>query len=477
MATALVVTAGIVLARSDDAGTRLIVLAVAFSKAVEGMSDIYYAALQRHERMRPIALSLVWRGVCALLAVSAALLAGAGLLGALLALDAAWVAVLAWYDRPTAWSVVHEAVARLDRRAVLRLVATSLPLGLVIMLVSLRTNVPRYFVEAGSGAAELGVFAALSSLLTAGNVVVSALGQSAVPRLARHFHERDLAAFRRLLARLLALAAAVGVAGIAGAALVGRPLLLALFGEPYAAQADLLVALMGVGLLAYVASFLGYALTSARRFQVQLPLFAATTLRLRRRVRVARPGARPPRRDRRVGGLAPARARAALGHPRGRRSAAAPREVCRERAPRPPALGPARGHPRPPRRGQALGAAAIWVLCLAILARSLPNGFLSPASLYLVLLGLFHLGLVTPVALGLAVLVDPPMWLASRCVGTALRVTSTAMVAFTLGARARAHPPRRPPRPCHRTGSCSAWAPRSRSSARRSSGRASSSSG
>lgn len=278
MAAALVVTAGIVLARSDDAGTRLIVLAVAFSKAVEGMSDVYYAALQRHERMRPIALSLVWRGVCALLAVSAALLAGAGLLGALLALGAAWVAVLAWYDRPAAWSVVQEAAARLDRRAVLRLVATSLPLGLVIMLVSLRTNVPRYFIEAGSGAAELGVFAALSSLLTAGNVVVSALGQSAVPRLARHFYERDLAAFRRLLARLLALAAAVGVAGIAGAALVGRPLLLALFGEPYAARADLLVALMGVGLLAYAASFLGYALTSARRFQVQLPLFAATTL-------------------------------------------------------------------------------------------------------------------------------------------------------------------------------------------------------
>jgi O-antigen/teichoic acid export membrane protein len=281
MALALAVTAGFLLLSRYDAPTRLVVLGVAASKAVEGLSDAYYGVLQQHERMRPIAVSLVWRGLGSLLAVGAALAAGGGLPLALAALTVSWVAVLVLHDVPAAALLAGGAGRerrRPDGRSVARLVAIGVPLGLVIMLVSLRTNVPRYFIEHGVGAAELGVFAALSSLMTAGNVVVSALGQSAVPRLARHFHRGELGAFRRLLARLLAIAAAVGVAGLVVSAAAGRPLLLLLFGEPYARRADVLVALMGVGLLAYAASFLGYGVTSARRFAIQLPLFATTTL-------------------------------------------------------------------------------------------------------------------------------------------------------------------------------------------------------
>jgi O-antigen/teichoic acid export membrane protein len=279
MALALGATAVIVLLAGYDGPTRLVVLAVAASKAVEGLSDVYYGVLQQNERMRPIAVSLGWRGVASLLAVGVVLWGGGGLLAAVLAMTASWAAVLLLHDVPAAAAFTAASTrARPDRGGVGRLVATSVPLGLVIMLVSLRTNVPRYFIELRIGAAELGVFAALSSLLVAGNVVVSALGQSAVPRLARHFHEGDVAEFRRLLVRLLAIAAALGAAGVLVAAAAGRPLLQLLFGEPYAQRVDVLVALMAVGFAAYASSFLGYGLTSARRFAVQLPLFTATTI-------------------------------------------------------------------------------------------------------------------------------------------------------------------------------------------------------
>ena len=57
------------------------------------------------------------------------------------------------------------------------------------------------------------------------------------------------------------------------------PLLVGLvFGEAYARHHDLLVLLMAVGVVLFAASFLGYGLTATRRFAVQLPLFAATTL-------------------------------------------------------------------------------------------------------------------------------------------------------------------------------------------------------
>jgi O-antigen/teichoic acid export membrane protein len=281
MAAGLLVTAAMVALSPHDGATRLVVLAVGASKAVEGLSDVYYGVLQQHERMRPMAVSLAWRGILSVGSVAAVLAVGGGLLAAIAALTASWVAVLVLHDVPAAAPLVAAAPRggpRVDLRGARAIVATTLPLGLVLMLVSLRTNVPRYFVDGRLGAAELGVFAALSSLLTAGNVVISALGQSATPRLARHFHAGDLAAFRRLVALLLGVAAAVGGAGVAAALLLGRPLLLVVFGPPYAARADLLVLLMAVGLVAYLASFLGYALTAARRFRVQLPLFAATTL-------------------------------------------------------------------------------------------------------------------------------------------------------------------------------------------------------
>lgn len=280
MGIGILATAALVALSGHAGGSGLVIMAVGASKAVEGLSDVYYGILQQHERMRPMAVSLVWRGILSVGAMAAALAAGGGLLAGVVAMTISWVAVLLLHDvRATAplLAAAPRRPARVDLRAVREIVVTAAPLGLVAMLVSLRTNVPRYFVGGHLGAAELGVFAALSSLLTAGNVVISALGQAATPRLARHFHVGDVKGFRRLLALLLGVATIVGAGGILGALALGRPLLLALFGPPYAAQADVLVVLMGVGLVAYVASFLGYALTAARHFAVQLPLFVGTT--------------------------------------------------------------------------------------------------------------------------------------------------------------------------------------------------------
>jgi O-antigen/teichoic acid export membrane protein len=282
MLVAVAVSAAIALGSSHDRETRLVVLAVAGCKAVEGVSDVYYGGLHQVERMRPIAVALIWRGVLGILALGAVLWAGGGLLTAIAALGAVWLAVLLAHTLPAVASLLRargERVApRLLWRTAGQIAAVALPLGLVNMLVSLRANVPRYFVEGYGGAAELGVFAALSSLVVAGSLVVGALGQSATPRLARYHFEGHLAAFRRLLAWLLAFAGVIGIAGVALAAVAGRPVLGLLFGPAYETRAEVLVWLMAAGCVSYASSFLGFALTAARRFRVQVPLFAATAV-------------------------------------------------------------------------------------------------------------------------------------------------------------------------------------------------------
>ena len=61
---------------------------------------------------------------------------------------------------------------------------TALPVGLVLMLISLSVNVPRYFISHHHGQRELGVYSAIANLMVAGTMVMTALGQAASPRLA-----------------------------------------------------------------------------------------------------------------------------------------------------------------------------------------------------------------------------------------------------------------------------------------------------
>ncbi|WP_242343903.1 O-antigen polysaccharide polymerase Wzy [Anaeromyxobacter terrae] len=88
-----------------------------------------------------------------------------------------------------------------------------------------------------------------------------------------------------------------------------------------------------------------------------------------------------------------------------------------------------------PSAGGPLGAALIWSLCLSMLVRSRPSGWLSLASLYLLVLGIFHLGLIVPDALGIST-EDAPQWAHSSQLGAALGLFSIASIAFTLGAGA-----------------------------------------
>jgi hypothetical protein len=95
-----------------------------------------------------------------------------------------------------------------------------------------------------------------------------------------------------------------------------------------------------------------------------------------------------------------------------------------------------------PGLGGPVGAAFFWLLCIAILARRSPCGMLSPAVLYLLLLGLFHLGAIVPVTLGAAP-GYPTDWIRSRHLATALGLFSVATAAFTLGSLVPSRGPQR----------------------------------
>lgn len=246
----------------------IVLLSVALG--ADQLSDILYGLMQRRERMDQVAYSMAGRGVLSAAALGAALWLTHSLVAALAALVAVRMAVLVAYDLPVARAHCEPRwTGWKGQSAILR---QAVPLGLVLMLVSLTANLPRYAIEQRFGPAELGVFSAVASFLTIGATAANALGQSAMPRLARFHGARDARRFRALVWKLAAVAGLLGVSGVAAALVVGRLVLGLVYRPAYASYSGLLVWVMCAGICCYLAIMLGYVITSARVYAWQAPL-------------------------------------------------------------------------------------------------------------------------------------------------------------------------------------------------------------
>lgn len=277
LTTALALVAVLVVVSMAGYGpaTALAVVGVGVAKCFEAVSDIFYGLLQQRERTDRISKSMTIKGLLSLAALGLAVYVTGNLLWGVAALAAVWAAVLFVYDvRSGALMLGASGLnPRWDWRRLGTLALTTLPLGLAVVMTSLNTNIPRYLVDGYLGTRELGIFAAMSYPVAAGATVVGALGQSASPRLARYYADGDFRAFRTLLAKLVGLGAALGIAGLLVAAVAGREVLTIFYTPQYAPYASVFVWLMGAAGLTYMASFAGFGTIAARQLRAQVPIF------------------------------------------------------------------------------------------------------------------------------------------------------------------------------------------------------------
>jgi O-antigen/teichoic acid export membrane protein len=288
---ALVVVLGIVYFAGYQRETALVILAVGLAKAFESVSDVFYGLFLQHERMDRMAKSMIAKGSFSLVAFGLGVYLTGNLVWGVLGLGLVWALVLVCYDlRNGAWVLKNwpsapnaptpkEAggAAKLrpywSVKTLTRLAWLALPLGFVTGLLTFNANVPRYFVEHYLGGRELGIFAAMAYATVAGTTVVNAMGQSASPRLAKYYAARNREGFCVLLLKLAGVGASLGVAGVLLTVVAGREILTLIYGPEYAGQEGVFTWLMVAAGIFYVASFLGYAVTAARYFAVQVPLF------------------------------------------------------------------------------------------------------------------------------------------------------------------------------------------------------------
>ncbi len=279
---ALLAIAGLTLGSVKNANHGLVILLVGVAIALDHWSDTYYGFMQKHERMDRISTSLMLKGPLSLALLSVAMYVTRNVAWAVSGMIAGRVLMLLVWDSRLGFAGDRERIEdtrlRWNIRKMLGLLKAALPLGAISMLLSLNSNIPRYFLEAHGGTTTLGIYSAIASLLTAGSLVVSAYGQSIFMPVAQACAANDPVKFRNsaLLAGVLGLF--LGLAAVLISTLFGHMILARLFRSEYAEHTELLIGLMMAGTVWFVANGLGFVMTAARRLSPQIPLLIATLL-------------------------------------------------------------------------------------------------------------------------------------------------------------------------------------------------------
>ena len=247
-----------------------VLMTVTLAKSIESLSDVYFGLLQRHEEMSRIAKSMIVKGCLSVVALSVSLYLTRRLLWGALAMMLTWLGVFVFYDRRASQLCGQlRHLPNWDYRSLIQLARLAFPLGVTMMLISLNGSLPRYFMEHFKGTRGLGLFSALATLQTAGMLVVMALGNAALPRLARFYQAADWPGFRNTVLLILAISIALGAMTIVPVLLGGDWLITRVFGREYSGQNQTFIWLALAASVSYFFAVFGYSATASHRIGFQ----------------------------------------------------------------------------------------------------------------------------------------------------------------------------------------------------------------
>ncbi|AGT33676.1 hypothetical protein M493_17340 [Geobacillus genomosp. 3] len=265
---AILITILVILLGNYNPLTSLVIILVAFSKVIESWSDVVFGYLQQRERMDLTAISRILKAVLMLLIISILLYITHNVIWMVIGLCLSYMMVFFFYDLKVLKKFITPKLI-FNYKNYVDIVKLALPLGIVLMLGSLYTNIPRIIIEKYLGEEQLGYFAAIAYLIVAGNTFIGAIGQAAAPRLAILFSEKNFIQFKKLLVKLVSIGFVTGILGVIITLLFGELILSILYKPSYAKYNELFTLLLISGTFSFSSTFLGIGLTATRSFKIQ----------------------------------------------------------------------------------------------------------------------------------------------------------------------------------------------------------------
>ncbi|GAA2717022.1 lipopolysaccharide biosynthesis protein [Aeromicrobium ponti] len=246
-----------------------VIFLILISKVLDSYSDILYGYLQQRERMDYIGKSRIIKGIVTFLVMWIALLTTNDLITSLIILNGSWLLIFIVYDRKSVKLFIENITPKFNITTQKKLAIFALPLGIVVMLGSLNTNIPRIIIEEYLGEVKLGYFAAIAYLMVTGGILVNSLGQAVAPRLAMLFNNNMHRELKSLLFRVVLAGLSIGIMGTFGSIFFGEIVLKIIYDNSYSNYNDIFILVMIAAIFDYSGSFLGYGLTAMRIFKVQ----------------------------------------------------------------------------------------------------------------------------------------------------------------------------------------------------------------
>ncbi|OMD61531.1 oligosaccharide flippase family protein [Paenibacillus odorifer] len=274
-ALAFTITAGFCIMSGLDWNTALVIFFIGLYRIVESISDILLGIVQKEERLDQISISRMAKGLFSILIFILVFIPTQSLILALLVMIIGWLAITIGYDARKA-RIYTSLRPLFNKRSLWSLLIVSSPLGVVLALMSLNTNIPLYAISYFKGEHDLGIYASLSYMIVACNVVVTALGEAITPRLARWHAGGRHKEFVTLLSRMIAMGLGFSAVACLIGWLFGHKLLTVLFSSDVAGELGLFHWLLASTMLVFISSYLWYAITATGRYKAQIPLFLCT---------------------------------------------------------------------------------------------------------------------------------------------------------------------------------------------------------
>lgn len=269
-AVSFLITVMVIVVTNYSFDINLIIVVMCIAKIIESIGDVSYGLMQKNEFMGMISISKILKGILSLIALGIFVWITNSLVIGTVALAFMWLIVTIFYDVKLVRKLIKfKPKPVFNYKTLISILKLSLPLGIVLMMGSLNNNLPRYFLEYYFDEDTLGYFVAMAYLIVAGNTVMSALGQSASPRLAKYYCSGNKKSFTSLTCKMMLIGIIIGIIGIFIAIFFGNELLTILYGKEYAKYSEEFVLIMIAGAILYVGAFVGYSITASRSFKIQ----------------------------------------------------------------------------------------------------------------------------------------------------------------------------------------------------------------
>ena len=248
-----------------------IVLVVILIKASEAVSDIIYAYYNANKKTKFISRSLTFKSILVIVLSFCVLYITHNIVYSLAATLIGYLFVLGLLDIRQNINHLRE-IDFFDKKSI-KIMQIGLPLGVAVMLVSLQTNIPRYFLEHYSNVELVGIYTILYYFIVIGGIVINSVCQYLSPSFSAFYRDLKIEDLKKTIRNAFFIALSLGIVGLVISLFLNDFIIRILYGNDYLAYAYLLPYIMIAGIFTYLSVVNGYLLTSLKLLKIQMPIF------------------------------------------------------------------------------------------------------------------------------------------------------------------------------------------------------------